>query len=156
MTDKTTLTATIDETFLSVTTQMNEMSKVTRGLQDELKSLHKMVKQCDKSQRTKQKRPQVKMNLSTDLEKFLAVDKGTLLSKAEVMKNVSTYIKEKNLQIQEDKRKFLPNKELSKIFGIKKPYKVKNAINKLYIFPNVGIAFIDIYYSISIKKKRWP
>ena len=43
----------------------------------------------------------------------------TRMTKAEVMKSVSSYIKEKNLQIQEDRRKFLPNKELSKIFGIK-------------------------------------
>jgi len=121
MTDKLTLPDTIDNTFKSLTTQISDMSKITRGLQDELKSLHKMVKQNDKSLRTKQKRPQTKMFLSKDLEKFLCVDKGSLLTKAEVMKSVSNYIKEKNLQIQEDKRKFLPNKELSKIFGIKKP-----------------------------------
>ena len=121
MTDKLTLLETIDNAFKTLNTQLVDMSKSTRGLQDELKSLHKMIKQSDKSFRTKPKRPQTKMNLSKDLEKFLALDKGTLLTKAEVMKSVSTYIKEKNLQIQEDKRKFLPNKELSKIFGIKKP-----------------------------------
>jgi chromatin remodeling complex protein RSC6 len=121
MTDKLPLLESIDTTFKSLTTQITDMSKVTRGLQDELKSLHKMVKQCDKSSRSKPKRPQTKMNLSKDLEKFLALDKGTLLTKAEVMKSVSNYIKEKNLQIEADRRKFLPNKELSKIFGIKKP-----------------------------------
>mgnify|MGYP001005125950 FL=1 len=121
MTDKLPLLESIETTFKSLTTQITDMSKVTRVLQDELKSLHKMVKQCDKSNKTKPKRPQTKMYLSNDLEKFLSVDKGTLLTKAEVMKSVSKYIKEKNLQIQEDKRKFIPNKELSKIFGIKKP-----------------------------------
>ena len=121
MTDKLTPPDNIDNTFKSITNQITDMSKTTRGLQDELKSLHKIVKHCDKSSRNKPKRPQNKMNLSKDLEKFLALDKGTLLTKAEVMKSVSNYIKEKNLQIQEDKRKFLPNKELSKIFGIKKP-----------------------------------
>lgn len=121
MTDKLPLLESIETTFKSLTTQITDMSKVTRGLQDELKSLHKMVKQSDKSSRSKPKRPQSKMSLSKDLEKFLSLDKGTLLTKAEVMKSVSKYIKEKNLQIQEDKRKFLPNKELSKIFGIKKP-----------------------------------
>ena len=121
MTDKLTLLETIDTAFKTLNTQLLDMSKSTRGLQDELKSLHKTIKQNDKSFRTKVKRPQTKMNLSKDLEIFLSLDKGTLLTKAEVMKSVSTYIKEKNLQIQEDKRKFLPNKELSKIFGIKKP-----------------------------------
>jgi len=121
MTDKLSPPDNIDNTFKSITNQITDMSKTTRGLQDELKSLHKIVKHCDKSSRNKPKRPQTKMNLSNDLEKFLTLDKGTLLTKAEVMKSVSNYIKEKNLQIQEDKRKFLPNKELSKIFGIKKP-----------------------------------
>jgi chromatin remodeling complex protein RSC6 len=120
MTDKTLLLETIDNTFGSISSQLNEMGKDTRKLQDELKGLHKLVRQGNKSSRIKKKRPQIKMNLSKELEKFLTVDKGTKLTKAEVMKNVSTYIKEKNLQIQEDKRKFLPNKELSKIFGIKK------------------------------------
>ena len=116
-----TLPDNIDNTFKSLTNQITDMSKITRVLQDEFKSLHKMVKQCDKSSHNKKKRPQMKMTLSKDLEKFLALDKGTILTKAEVMKSVSNYIKDKNLQIQEDKRKFLPNKELSKIFGIKKP-----------------------------------
>jgi chromatin remodeling complex protein RSC6 len=120
MTDKTLLLETIDNTFGSISSQLNEMGKDTRKLQDELKGLQKLVRQGNKSSRIKKKRPQIKMNLSKELEKFLTVDKGTKLTKAEVMKNVSTYIKEKNLQIQEDKRKFLPNKELSKIFGIKK------------------------------------
>jgi chromatin remodeling complex protein RSC6 len=95
-----------------------------------------MVRQSDKSNRIKKKRPQVKMNLSKDLEKFLSVDKGTKLTKAEVMKSVSTYIKEKNLQIQEDKRKFLPNKELSKIFGISQ----KNAHNMTFVEINKHVS----------------
>jgi chromatin remodeling complex protein RSC6 len=127
MTDKTLLLETIDNTFGSISSQLNEMGKDTRKLQDELKGLQKLVRQGNKSSRIKKKRPQIKMNLSKELEKFLTVDKGTKLTKAEVMKNVSTYIKEKNLQIQEDKRKFLPNKELSKIFGI------KNAQNMTFV-----------------------
>ena len=123
MSDKMTPLEMIDGSFKSLTTQLSEMSKTTRVLQEDLKSLHKLVKQCDKSNRIKKKRPQVKMNLSDALISFLSIDMGTKLTKAEVMKSVSNYIKEKNLQIQEDKRKFIPNTVLSKIFGInsKKP-----------------------------------
>ena len=121
MTEKINILENIDDCFKTLSTQLNDMSKVTRSMQDDFKSLHKMVKQIDKTTRNKKKRPQVKMSISQDLEKFLSIDKGTKLTKAEVMKSVSNYIKEKNLQIQEDKRRFLPNKELSKIFGIKKP-----------------------------------
>ena len=129
MTDKTMLLENIDNAFVSISSQINEMSKDTRKLQDELKGLQKLVRQGNKSSRIKKKRPQIKMNLSKELEKFLTLDKGTKLTKAEVMKSVSTYIKEKNLQIQEDKRKFLPNKELSKIFGIS----LKNAQNMTFV-----------------------
>ena len=129
MTDKTLLLENIDNAFVSISSQINEMSKDTRKLQDELKGLQKLVRQGNKSSRIKKKRPQIKMNLSKELEKFLTLDKGTKLTKAEVMKSVSTYIKEKNLQIQEDKRKFLPNKELSKIFGIS----LKNAQNMTFV-----------------------
>ena len=120
MTDKLTVLETIDTAFKSVTTQLCDLSKSTRGLQDELKSLHKLVRQNSKSTKNRPKRPQHKMNLSKDLAKFLSVDSNLTLTKAEVMKSVSNYIKEKNLQVQEDKRKFLPNPALSKIFGIKK------------------------------------
>ena len=95
--------------FKSISGELAAMSKTTRALQDQLKSLQRVVKQSE-SGRVKQKRPQVKMALSKDLQKFLARDKGTTLTKAEVMKSVSNYIKEKNLQIQEDKRSFFQTK----------------------------------------------
>ena len=124
MTDNMTIKQNIDDTFKSMGTQLAEMTKVTRSLQDELKALSKMVRQTEKSNKNRKKRPQVKLSLSNDLEKFLSVNHGTKMTKAEVMKSVSTYIKEKNLQIQEDRRKFLPNRELTKIFGLKKANKM--------------------------------
>ena len=39
------------------------------------------------------------------------------MTKAEVMKGVSEYIKSNNLQLEDNKRKFLPNSKLSKIFS---------------------------------------
>lgn len=119
-----TLKQNIDDTFKSMGTQLADMTKVTRSLQDELKTLSKMVRQTEKSNKNRKKRPQVKLSLSNDLEKFLSVNHGTKMTKAEVMKSVSSYIKEKNLQIQEDRRKFLPNRELTKIFGLKKANKM--------------------------------
>jgi len=136
MTEKMTPLEMIEESFKSLTTQLTEMSKSTRGLQDELKGLHKLVKQSDKSNKIKTKRPQVKMNISKDLLNFLSVDKGTKLTKAEVMKSVSNYIKEKNLQVQEDKRKFIPDKDLSKIFGIAP----KNAKNMTFVEINKHVS----------------
>lgn len=44
-----------------------------------------------------------------------------MMTKAAVMKHISSYIKEKKLQVEENRRQFIPNKALSKIFSIKKP-----------------------------------
>ena len=118
----TTLTIeTLDTQFTSLLTHVSTYSKDIKLMQDELKTIHKTFKQLEKLSKLRKKRPQAKLYLSKELEKFLSLDHGTKATKAEVMKLISTYIKEKNLQIQTDKRRFLPNKELSKIFGVKKP-----------------------------------
>lgn len=112
---------TINLKFKEIQSQLSTFGKQTKVLQDDIRSLHKVYKQSSKAVRTKQKRPQVPLSLSNELESFLSVEHGTKLTKAEVMKSISTYIKTKNLQIEQDRRKFLPNKQLSKIFNIKKP-----------------------------------
>tara|TARA_B100001027_G_C16023613_1_gene222265 strand:- start:87 stop:503 length:417 start_codon:yes stop_codon:yes gene_type:complete len=114
-------TETLDTQFASLIGTISTYSKDVRTLQDELKGIHRTFRQLDKQTRQRKKKPQAKLSLSKELEKFLSLDHGTKATKAEVMKMISTYIKEKNLQVQTDKRKFLPNKELSKIFGVKKP-----------------------------------
>lgn len=118
---QTTTMETLDTQFSDLYTQVNTTSKSLRSMQDDLKALYRTFRQVDKLSRQRKKKPQAKLSLSSDLEKFLSLEKGTHATKAEVMKMISTYIKEKNLQVQTDKRKFLPNKELSKIFGVKKP-----------------------------------
>lgn len=114
-------TETLDTQFAALIGTISTYSKDVRSLQDELKGIHRTFRQLDKQTRQRKKKPQAKLSLSKELEKFLSLDHGTKATKAEVMKMISTYIKEKNLQVQTDKRKFLPNKELSKIFGVKKP-----------------------------------
>lgn len=118
----TTLTTeTLDTQFSTLLGTISSQSKEVKSLQDELRGIHRTFRLLEKQSRQRKKKPQAKLSLSKDLEKFLSLDHGTLATKAEVMKMISTYIKEKNLQVQTDKRKFLPNKELSKIFGVKKP-----------------------------------
>ena len=114
----------IDEHFKGVFAQLNTFYKQSRTIQEELRVLHRTVKQTNKNIRAKKKRPQVKLNISSELANFLKVDSSTQLSKAEVMKQISQYIKEKQLQSPQDKRKFKPNKELSKIFKVAKPQNI--------------------------------
>jgi len=110
----------LDATFKSLYTELAVSGKQVRGIQESIKGLQKTFRIVDKRNKEKKKRPQAQLCLSKALENFLSVDHGTKLTKAQVMKNISTYIKEKDLQVQENKRQFVPNKELSKIFGIKK------------------------------------
>ena len=118
----TTLTTeTLDNQFTALFGTISSHSKDIKSMQEELKSIHRTFKLLEKQSKQRKKKPQAKLSLSKELEKFLSLDHGTKATKAEVMKMVSTYIKEKNLQVQTDKRRFLPNKELSKIFGVKKP-----------------------------------
>jgi chromatin remodeling complex protein RSC6 len=119
----TTLTTeTLDTQFSTLLGTISSQSKEVKSLQDELRGIYRTFRLLEKQSRQRKKKPQAKLSLSKDLEKFLSLDHGTLATKAEVMKMISTYIKEKNLQVQTDKRRFLPNKELSKIFGVKKPH----------------------------------
>ena len=112
---------TLDTQFSDFYGQISTFSKSIKVAQDDLKSLYRTFKQVDKQTRQRKKKPQAKLSVSKDLAKFLSLESGTHTTKAEVMKMISSYIKEKNLQEQTDKRRFTPNKELSKIFGVKKP-----------------------------------
>ena len=134
----------INTHFKSLQQNLLLISKTTKTLGDELKSIQKTLRQSDKQSKHKKKTPQVKLNLSSELTKFLSVDNDIKLTKADVMKQISSYIKTKDLQIQEDKRRFKPNKELSKIFGIKS--------TKASPSPNLTFVEINKYVSHHLSK----
>lgn len=110
----------IDNQFKEIYSSLNTFMKQSKVISDQLRTLQRNCKQADRAARIRNKRPQEPMNVSKELAKFLKIGSGEQLTKASVMKMVSTYIKDKNLQVADDKRKFVPNKELVKIFGIPK------------------------------------
>ena len=110
----------IDNQFKEIYSSLNTFMKQSKVISDQLRTLQRNCKQADRAARIRNKRPQEPMNVSKELAKFLKIGSGEQLTKASVMKMVSTYIKDKNLQVADDKRKFVPNKELVKIFGISK------------------------------------
>ena len=122
MTDQTsTPLASLDALYKGIYDELAVAGKQVRSIQDSLRQLNREFRNLDRQNKAKKKRPQTPLSLSTDLENFLSVQHGTKLTKAEVMKSISSYIKEKNLQVAENKRQFIPNKQLAKIFNIKKP-----------------------------------
>ena len=108
-----------DTQFKSIYELLNLHSKNTRTISETLRQIQRQTKNAAKTAKVTKKRFQEKLNLSTDLSKFLSLDNGTKLTKAEVMKLVSEYIKSNNLQIQENKRRFKPNKQMTKIISMK-------------------------------------
>jgi chromatin remodeling complex protein RSC6 len=114
---------TVEEQFSSLFLAISDMSKTCKVLQEDLKNLQKSYRVVEKDSRKRPKRIQIKMKISKELSKFLGNYKDDL-TKAEAMKMISAYIKENNLQLDENKRKFLPNKELLKLFGLKTAYEM--------------------------------
>lgn len=108
----------VEEHFRRLQETTNTLSKQCRTISDEIRALQKAYKAVEKASKQKKKRPQSPMKPSTDIVKFLKLEKNKLYTRADVMKLVSEYIKTKNLQLPENKRKFRPDKALAKFFGL--------------------------------------
>ena len=108
----------VEEHFRRLLETTNTLSKQCRAITDEIRALQKVYKAVEKASKQKKKRPQTPMKPSADLIKFLKLDKNTLYTRANVMKLISEYIKAKKLQLDDNKRKFHPDKPLAKLFGL--------------------------------------
>ena len=130
---------TLENSFETIFESLGVVVKTIKTLQETVKTLQKQCKHIEKKKKTRVARVQEPLVLSKELCVFLKVPLTKRMSKAEVMKTLSTYIKESNLQIEENKRKFKPNKDLCKLFKIK-PNEIKEMtfveINK-YIIQHV-------------------
>ena len=71
---QTTTMETLDTQFSDLYTQVNTTSKSLRSMQDDLKALYRTFRQVDKLSRQRKKKPQAKLSLSSDLEKFLSLE----------------------------------------------------------------------------------
>ena len=129
----------IDTAFKNLQQNLSGLHKLSKDMTDELKSLQKAIRVADKSRnKNRVKKPQSKMNVNNKLLTFLGHDNSVQLTRAEVMKQISTYVKEKDLQVQTDKKRFKPNVNLSKLFNIN----VKSVKSE-------GMTFVEINKYIS-------
>ena len=109
--------------------KINALVAVLKEVQNELKGVKKeydrMRKIVDK---TESKRAKARSNpngfakpakITDDLCDFLAVPRGTLISRTDVTRKINAYIKEHNLNKPENKRFILPDAKLRKILGTK-------------------------------------
>ncbi len=108
----------VEKQFQTVIGSVNTLMVQGKAILEELKTLQKAYKVAQKQSKQKKKRNPVPMKVSGDICKFLKIENGSVLTRADVMRKISEYIKTKSLQLADDKRKFVPDKPLCKVFRL--------------------------------------
>jgi len=108
---------TIEQQFSTLNNDLSAMSNNFKDLQTKVKALSKSVKQADKKSKTKPKSEPKPMKVTKELRTFIGDKTNDNLTKAHAMKSISAYIKQKGLQLKDDKRRFIPDKKLLKLFN---------------------------------------
>ena len=130
----TTLSATLAALGEQVDLQMRsfrDMSKALKRLEKEVAREHKRLSKTPKVKRTVKQTPTA---VNAAMSKFLTAQgvEGVdgKWTRQSMMKGISTYIKEKDLQLAEDKKKWKPDATLTKLFSLEK--------GSLYTFMNIN------------------
>ena len=113
------------ENILDTHKQMNSLMKKTfktyqRERRDYEKNLARERRRLKKDPNRKKREPSgfaVPTDISDTLCDFLGVTHGTQLSRTEVTRKVTAYIRNKNLQVPENRRSFVPDSKLESILG---------------------------------------
>lgn len=130
----TTLSATLAALGEQVDLQMRsfrDMSKALKRLEKEVAREHKRLSKTPKVKRTVKQTPTA---VNAAMSKFLTAQgvEGVdgKWTRQSMMKGISTYIKEKDLQLADDKKKWKPDSTLTKLFSLEK--------GSLYTFMNIN------------------
>ena len=120
----TTLSATLAALGEQVDLQMRsfrDMSKALKRLEKEVAREHKRLSKTPKVKRTVKQTPTA---VNAAMSKFLTAQgvEGVdgKWTRQSMMKGISTYIKEKDLQLADDKKKWKPDSTLTKLFSLKR------------------------------------
>jgi chromatin remodeling complex protein RSC6 len=92
----------------------------TRDRKDYEKNAARAQRRAKRDPNRKKRDPSgfaVATEISDDLCEFLKLEKGSKISRTDVTRKVTTYIREKNLQIPENRRSFKPDTALETILG---------------------------------------
>lgn len=101
---------------------LKETQVALRNLSKEYDRMKKLVEKTERKRANARSNPNgfAKPSKITDeLCDFLAVSKGTEMSRTDVTRKVNAYIKEHNLNKPENRRIILPDPKLRKILGLK-------------------------------------
>jgi chromatin remodeling complex protein RSC6 len=105
-------------------TMLSTMKKVykvyIREKKDYKKNADRERRRAKKDPNRKKREPSgfaVATDISDKLAGFLGVNIGTKLSRTDVTRKVTAYIREKNLQVPTNRRSFIPDKSLGSLLG---------------------------------------
>jgi chromatin remodeling complex protein RSC6 len=119
---------TIETQFTDIIETLGGMKQYITQVQNKIRVLEKQVKKTQKTQLKqieKRNRGNKKPSgfakpaaVSDELCCFMNRKKGTHLARTEVTQYIISYIKEKQLQDRENKRRIVPNDSLKKLLGV--------------------------------------
>jgi len=105
----------ISDIFINISRQCMVMVKIVKKIDKIRKQeLKNIMKDTDKSKAS----INIKKPISNNLLDFMELEKNTLISKSEALKYISKYINNHNLQVNENKKKFMNDINLSKLFNV--------------------------------------
>jgi len=113
--------------------QFRELQKVLKKLSSEIeKEQRKYQKAVEKAPRTVVQKP---VQVQAEMEKFLQSEKvevhpDTGYTRKDMMRAVSAYIKTHNLQLEDNKKQWKPDAQLTKLFSLDS--------EQLYTFMNIN------------------
>ena len=103
---------------------ISQLKQANRLYKKELKSIEKAVSKARRNAKKDPNRPKrtpsgfaVPSKISTQMCDFLQLEHGTELSRTDITKKLTTYIREKNLQVPTNRRSFIPDNALGGILG---------------------------------------
>lgn len=120
---------TVEERFANLTSKIQSVLSQLKGTQTDLKQLNKEVTKELNQRRKKGKKRVVdpnkepsgfakKTKVTNVLLKFLGHQEDTLMSRTEVTKGISAYIKQHDLQNPKNRREIVPNAALRKLLAV--------------------------------------
>jgi chromatin remodeling complex protein RSC6 len=124
--------------FAALGALMKETQAALKVLSKEYERMKKTVTKSERKRANARTNPNgfAKPALITDaLCEFLAVSKGTEMSRTDVTRKINAYIKEHNLNKPENKRIILPDEKLRKILGVKPSEEVSFFSLQRYLSP---------------------
>ena len=132
--EKDSSSSSIDGQFSDIMESLGGLEQSVTQIQNKIKTLEKQMKKDQKNHiKLLEKKNKGNRNpsgfakpsaVSDELCEFMNREKGARIARTEVTQYIIKYIKEQQLQDNENKRKIVPNSSLKELLGVNESYEV--------------------------------